>query len=516
MIRKQYKYSGDARKAIEKVAQIVSKVLGSTLGPAGRNYFLDAGITNDGRTIIEHLRFADECEDAVSVAFHEIARQQDKDAGDGTTTAMVFGAELTLDMLPKIGDLDVPVFGQKSSMEFARELEVEKDKAIAILKELSKPIENLEQLEQVAMTAMEDKEAAKIVAKALWEGGKDTYPVMKDGFNGKVEQSRIDGVEYPLSIATTSMFNQAGYAEHKNALVIVVNHAFEQYQEITPFMASLMQDKPKLGSLVIVGKQFSVPFVNAISEVRKRANLPIVLVSSPKLHNDTFADIAAYVDANMIDTHPKTGRKITELCAKDAGFVETVVARENTIQFIGGRGKEAVIPLPDNRMMTRVEHRVEEIRKAAEQESDPAERMHIEKRIAALLGGITTIFVDAKTAAEKYYLKLKVEDAMNSCRAALNGGMVTGGGKSYLEVAAGLGKDSLLYNALLSCGKRITDNNMGQELNLEGVHDAYLVAKGAIENAVSVVKTLITIEGIMVDKDKDLVDDLAQRLTGNE
>jgi len=201
----------------------------------------------------------------------------------------------------------------------------------------------------------------------------------------------------------------------------------------------------------------------------------------------------------------KTWRKkinIAEAKFSDAGFCKTFIAREKETTFIGGRGLESLVFGKET--LTKVGVRVKEIEKLKETEKDGKERDLMDKRISALLGGIATIYVDAKTVAERYYLKLKVEDAMNSCKGALNDGMVKGGGATLKEIADELGETSLLYNALLKPYDRIIQNNLGKEFDLKEVYDSYLVVKAAVANAVSVVKVLITIEGIIANKEKDV------------
>jgi len=309
----------------------------------------------------------------------------------------------------------------------------------------------------------------------------------------------------PFNIATTSMFNGVGKAEYSEIPILVANHCFEQYLEVAPFMLSMLQGKTKQNGLAIVAKQFSVPFINSVSDAVKRAGFPIILISG-NFHNDTFGDIAAFCDAKLIDTHPKTGVKITEAKFSDAGFCKTFIAREKETTFIGGRGLESLVYGKET--LTKVGVRVKEIEKLKETEKDGKERDLMDKRIAALLGGIATIYVDAKTAAERYYLKLKVEDAMNSCKGALNDGMVKGGGVTLKEIAEELkeeiGENFLLYNALRKPYDRIIQNNLGKEFDLEGVYDSFSVVKATVANAVSVVKVLITIEGIIADKEKDV------------
>ena len=508
-MKKEYKLGNEGREAIKNVARNVGDILGKTLGPAGRNYFLPSGITNDGRTIVSHIRFKDECEDSVSLAFHEMARQTDKDAGDGTTTTMVIGAQLAQDALDKIPDIDAPLGGDMSAMEILREIEADKNKVLELLKEKIIKIESLEDLKKVAYTSMENKAGADIVAETMWQAGKDTYPVLDNGFNEKIETNIVKGISLPFSIATQSMFNGVGKAEYGEIPVLVANHCFEQYLELAPFMMSMLQTKNRQNGLVILGKQFSIPFINSVSDAVKRAGFPILLLSG-NFHNDTFEDIAAFCDAKLIDTHPKGGRKISEAKFGDTGFVKTIVAREKEATFIGGRGLESLI-YEKEKTITRVGARVQEIEKLKEKESNEEERKQMDKRIASLLGGIATIYVDAKTAAERYYLKLKVEDAINSCKGALNEGMIRGGGITLKDIAEEM-PDSLLYNALKKPYERIIANNLGKEFDLDGVFDSYAAVKASVENAVSVCKVLCTIEGIIADKEKDLVDDLSEKL----
>src|SRR3990167_4057739 len=119
---KEYLYGQDAREAIRKVATTIGDTLGKTLGPAGRNYQIPEGITNDGRSILAHIRFPDECEDNVALAFHEVANKTDGEVGDGTTTVTVIATELIGIVIDKVPDLDTPIPGQTSVMEISRAL----------------------------------------------------------------------------------------------------------------------------------------------------------------------------------------------------------------------------------------------------------------------------------------------------------------------------------------------------------------------------------------------------------
>lgn len=510
MSKKDYKFGKDARDAITKVATTIGDTLGKTLGPAGRNYQTPEGITNDGRSILSHLRFDDECEDNVALAFHEVANKTDKEVGDGTTTATVLATELTKSLIEKVPDLDTPIPGQKSVMELSRELEIEKEKAIELLSKKVVPVESIEELERVAFTSMEDKEVAKIVAATIYKAGKDSFTALEEGFTGKLETNVQAGIELPVQVAAPFMFNKGREAVYEgNIPVLVANHLFEEYREITKYLETLLtftKDKNvNMPCIVIVGKQFSIPFVQAVSRVYQGSGgkINILLLSNSHLADELFEDAAAFTDAFYINTHPKSGRKITDAVFEFSGAISKVVATPKGAVFYGGRG--AIL---QDKPTTRVQSRILEITEQLKKETATDKRAAMERRIAEFQGGKATIYVDAKTAAEKYYLKLKVQDCMNSCKTALEGGMVRGGGLSLKEVAEELGTESLLYKALIAPYNRIQLNAGGSLEIGEDVMDSYLCAKAGIENAVSVIKTVLTIEGIIADRPESLVESL--------
>lgn len=506
MIRKEYKYGADAREAIIKVANSLNDTLGKTLGPAGRNYQTPEGITNDGRSILSHIRFADECEDNVALAFHEIANRQDTDAGDGTTTAVVIGTALAATLVAKIPDLDYPSPGQSSVMETSRLLEAEKDKAIALLEKKVVPVTTLEQLEQVALTSMEDVEAAKIVADVIFKAGAQSYTALEEGFNGTLETSVQAGIEMPLKL------NYGTTAEATDCPVLVVNHLFEDYRELYPITQGMVDymnaGKIKFSALVIVAKKFSIPFMQKIAEMNRVSPVKYICVSNEHLSDDIFEDIAAFVDAKYIDTHPKGGGKITDVRFTDCGTVTKFVANSKGAVFYGGKGTR----LDAKAETTRVNARIMQIQSVLTKETDAVKRKALERRIAEFSGGKATIYVDAKTAAERYYLKLKTQDCMNSCKTALEGGMVLGGGLSLKVVAEELGTDSILYGALTAPYLRIQRNAGGTLEIPDTVVDSYLCAKAGIENAVSVIKTVITLEGIISDHVPSMVESLKESI----
>lgn len=497
--KREYKYGNDAREAIKTVAHHIGDTLGKTLGPAGRNFQIPEGITNDGRSILAHIRFPDECDDNIALAFHEVANRTDQDVGDGTTTATVIATELIRTVIDEVPDLDTPIPGKKNVMELSRQLEEEKTRAVELLSKKVKPVTDLETLEKVAFTSMEDREAAKVVAQTIFQAGPHSFTALEEGFSGKIETNVQAGIEMPLKVAAPFMYNRGREAVYEgNIPVLVVNHVFEEYRELQNFLTTMLQIKEaSFPAIVIVAKQFSIPFVQAVARITQgsQGRVNMLLLSDPHFGDELFEDVAAFCDAKYLDTHPRGGRKISDIMFTHCGLVSKIVATPKGSVFYGGKGTQ----LNPTQETTRVQARIMQLRAELEKESSTDKRKTLERRIAEFSGGKATIYVDAKTAAEKYYVKLKVQDCMNSCKAALEGGMVRGGGIALLEVAEEMGNETLLYNALCSPYGRIQINAGGNLEIAEDVMDAFLVVKAGVENAVSVIKTAITIEGIIAE-----------------
>jgi chaperonin GroEL len=195
------------------------------------------------------------------------------------------------------------------------------------------------------------------------------------------------------------------------------------------------------------------------------------------------------------------------------GFAKKLIGKEKTAYFVGGRGTESIIMVPDVGPMKLVEERIKSLRDLLETKKDKFDKV-LNSRISQLAGGIAVIRVGAKSQAEKFYLKLKIEDARNSCLSALKYGVVPGGGLAYQKVAEELGPDALIYEALMEPAKRI-QKNFGRKFDVaKNIVDSFGVSKSSLVSAISVVKTLITMEGIIAEEDVTLVDQLNKKLIG--
>lgn len=512
MIKRKYadgsspKDTDQIRPMIKRVAFQIGQRIGNTLGPGGRNYMIPEGITNDGVSILREIQFEDERENDIATVFDELARRQDEDAGDGTTTATTLGTTLIPLVLEDVLDIETPVPGMKTVMDIKRQLEREAEEATTLLAQLSQPVTTKEDLRKVAHTAMEGHASATLIADTVFEIGFNSNIVVAEGFSGEVKADVVPGIHMPLRIETPAMFTNATRREtvYENALVIVANHVFEAYSDLGLFMQGMMgQVNAKVRPIVIIGKQFSIPFTAQVVSISRATKIPILLLTCQGLRDEEIKDIAEFTNARYIDTHPKEGQTADTIHFEDAGSTKKIVAGPKQTSFTGGDGIEA----------GRVTIRVKELQDLAAEEQNPNERAILIKRAAGLQGGVATIYVDAKTAVDRFYLKKKVEDCINSCKAALEYGTVDGGGLAYLAVAEQMPEDSYLRKALQSINHRVIKNAGGAlEIDPLQVRDAYYTQKCAIENAVAVVKILVTMEGVIVETDKDLAADLTKLL----
>jgi len=498
------KDTDQTRPMVIRVAEQIATRIGNTIGPGGRNYMTPDGITNDGVSILDHMRFSDEREDSIADAFQEVARRQDTDAGDGTTTATLLTCALTPLVLNDVSDINVPMPGGKTVMDIKKTLEEELTEALTHLETLKNEDVTLDELKKVAYTAMESHPSSDLIAETIFEVGYNSNTSIKEGFSGKVEATVVPGIHMPLKIETPSMYTNPTRKEATldNPVIIVANHVFEAVSDLSQFLSTMVANKEKPSPIVIIGKHFSVQFTAQIVAMSRQSGLRILLLNANGLRDDEFKDIAEYVDAKYYDTHPKEGDSITTMTYQDAGEAEQLIAGPVQTSLTGGRGI----------VSGRVSSRIADLQELASKEQIPLERDLLLRRAAGLDGGVATLYVDAKTAVDRYYLKKKVEDTVNSCKAAMEYGTLAGGGVALMGVAKEMDAESYLFQALQVIHDRVQKNAGGNLAIGDDVRDSYHTVKSALENAVAVVKILTTMEGVIADPDRSFVDDLNQKL----
>lgn len=538
----------DARNAIRNAVRIVGEAVSRTLGPYGRNGLIDRGRrdrsplnTNDGVSIAKSLRLdgkirigddvieCTEAEDRVAHTIIEAATRTDQQAGDGTTTATTLTRAIVETGLDKIPAEEIQVPGSRSMsvMAIAHQLEDEKQRAVSILKEMSEPVDTLEKLKDVAFTSLENREVADIVAEAVYTVGKDGFVTIEEGYEGKVEAETVKGMKIYGKVAATYMYtNDKRQSVYTNTPVLVTNATFATLAPLQKLFGEMQNsdEAKQFTGLVIMASKFEASALRQIYAIAQQTAqktqgatpFRILAVKVPSLTDEELEDVAAYLGAKFINTDSKIGGKVEKIRYSDLGFAEKLVAGEDETIIIGGKGTKLTDAeaINGDAPQTLVDARLAKLRDTFEVEHDEMFKNKLKRRIEILSGGVSVIRVGAQTDTEKAYLKLKVEDAMNACKCALQEGIVPGGGKALQAIAEQLGEDALLYSALCSPYERI-QYNAGGDLDIpDTVIDPTKVVRCALENAVSVAKQLITTEVIVVDKKRSLSDELTEMLAG--
>ena len=494
-------------EGVEKIDQLV----GGTIGPYGMNRIIHRKyrsplVTNDGVTIARHSYLNDEVRDIAAQTLVEIAMKTNDVAGDGTTTSIVIAAELIRSSMKKIAEENVPGADRLNPMMMARDIRKEARRAQELLKTQQVMVEDPK---DVIATSLENMEFAETLAGMFNEISKDGYVSVEDQWGTRygIETEVIKGMKFLGTYASPYLQTKEGSREAiwEDTLVFVTNHKIESGVQLEA-MYKEMKEAKKM-KLVIIGgfsentNPFSKEFIGMCGKVMMLAaeGKPVIqtlLVKAPSLTSEELKDVAVYSNAHFLD---KTlGEELKDARMHHLGEAKKIVVDEDEVNVIGGSGDPA--------------HRIAMIKEQAEIERDPMFKEKSLRRIASLDSSVGIIRVGAPTEQERTYLKYKIEDAVNAAKAALEEGVVKGGGLALKEVAEELGKDNILYDALMAPYKRIREN-AGFELDVpETVVDAYKVTRVALENACSAAGQLITCDGVVTERRQDFVDKLAKRL----
>lgn len=519
--------NNEARQAIKNAIKEVGEIVSATLGPSGQNVILDRArrdraplITNDGVSIADEIRMENECEDLVVQTIIETAKRTNDEAGDGTTTSITIAKQLVDDCFEKIGESDLNI-GNENPMEISNKLSKEAEIVVKELKEMTTPVDTLEKLKEVTFSAMESKEIGDIVAEAVWEVGKDGYTTQEDGYNGIMEKEIVQGMKiYAKYAAPFMVTNDKRQSVYTEAPILVSNITFNTLGQVQNLFADMAKVVPnKHNAIVIIGSKFEAQAIKQawgiFNQTKEKNPFRILLVKAPSLTDDELEDVAAYLDATFINGDTKIGMKTEDAKYKDLGFCKKIIVGDDETILMGGRGldKNMMANEPDVEIINRVQARLAVIKEHLKVEVDEVYKKKMERRIGILSGGIAIIKVGAKTDTERSYLRLKVEDAINSAKASLQEGVVKGGGLALKEIGE-KHPDFMVANALRAPYDQIQKNAGGDFKIEDGIVDPVKVTRAAFENAISVARILITTNTIIAEKRESMVEQLKE-LTQN-
>ncbi|MCI4139196.1 chaperonin GroEL [Bacillus vallismortis] len=522
---KDIKFSEEARRAMLRGVDALADAVKVTLGPKGRNVVLEKKfgsplITNDGVTIAKEIELEDAFENMGAKLVAEVASKTNDVAGDGTTTATVLAQAMIREGLKNVTAGANPV-GVRKGMEQAVNV------AIDNLKEISKPIEGKESIAQVAAISAADEEVGSLIAEAMERVGNDGVITIEESKGFTTELEVVEGMQFDRGYASPYMVTDSDKMEAvlDNPYILITDKKITNIQEILPVLEQVVQQgKP----LLLIAEDVEGEALATLVVNKLRGTFNAVAVKAPGFGDRRKAmleDIAVLTGGEVITEDLGLDLKSTEITQLGRAS-KVVVTKENTT-IVEGSGES-----------DKISARVTQIRAQVEETTSEFDREKLQERLAKLAGGVAVIKVGAATETELKERKLRIEDALNSTRAAVEEGIVSGGGTAlvnvYNKVAAVEAEGDaqtginivlraleepirqIAHNAGLEGSvivERLKNEEIGVGFNAatgewvnmieKGIVDPTKVTRSALQNAASVAAMLLTTEAVVADKPEE-------------
>jgi chaperonin GroEL len=427
---KKILYNEEARKALKNGVDAVANVVKITIGPRGRNVVLDKGygsptITNDGVSIAKDIVLKDKFENLGAEIVKEVASKTNDIAGDGTTTATVLIQSIVNEGMRET-NMGVNAMGLRSGIESAS-----KD-VVTILKKIATPIKTDDEIRQVATISAESTELGTIIADTIKKVGKDGVVTVEESQSIDLESEIVEGIEFDKGYISSYMITNAERmeAEFNDPAILITDKKISTIKEILPMLEQLAKTGKK--DLVIIADDVDGEALATFVVNKLRGTFNVLAIKAPGYGDskkDILEDIAVTVGAKVITE--SVGLKFENADINTLGKARKVISKKDSTVIVGGKGKKSDI-----------ESRINQLRKQKNNIDSKYDLEKIEERIAKLSGGVAVIRVGAATETEMKYLKLKIEDAVNATKAAIEEGIVSGGGVALIR--AGFEVEKLL------------------------------------------------------------------------
>jgi chaperonin GroEL len=519
-------FGKEAREKILKAINLCYDAVAPSLGPEGgaalmyRTYARGPRIVDDGATIIRVLEPKDEFEKIALETFRESVEKTNEKAGDGTATTTVIAATLARDIFAKLDGSTIGG-GSMGVRKLSAKLKEEAKVVIEKIKERSKKTETLEELQSIARIAVADPELGNVIGEMAWAVGADGFLDVVEGYKGDIEREIIKGMRFPAKIPAKGFINHPQRFEMiaKDVAVVITNFTLDNPKAMSKWLNPILAKNPKIvifapdfSSSVLTDLYVAVYNTDPKAGVRvRRGELDIYPIKCPSLRTEQFEDLAVVTDASFFNK--ERGMKLENIEEKDLGFAEKIIikdveAREDAI-IIGGRGSvDREVKVGNNFMptMSKVAAHLETLKGQLEETRQDAYKKLLQRRIASVSSAVGIIRVGAISSAELLPKKLKIEDAVYACKAALQEGHVRGGGLCLKEIADEL-PENMLTHALRSPHEVIKENCEGELSIDDTIIDPAKVVRLAVEHAVSVVSSLITVKMLIPEqRDRSVVE----------
>ena len=521
---KDIKFGEDARKSILEGVNKLADTVKVTIGPKGRNVVLDKSfgaplITNDGVTIAKEIELEDPYENVGARLVKEVSTKTNDVAGDGTTTATLLAQTLIREGVKNVAAGGDP-------MAIKRGMDKAVNEAVEGLKEISSTVNGKEDIARVASISANNKEIGSLIAEAMEKVSKDGVITIEESKTANTELNVVEGMQFDKGYISPYMVTDTEKMEAivDNPYILITDKKISNIQEILPLLESLMQQS---GKLVIIADDIEGEALSTLILNKLRGVLNVVAVKAPGYgdrRKEMLEDIAILTGGEVITSD--LGLELKDTTIEQLGRAKQIkVQKENTI-IVDGSGDKS-----------KISARVAQIRKQIEETTSEYDKENLQERLAKIAGGVAVIGVGAATEVEMKEKKLRIEDALSATKAAVEEGIVAGGGTAYVNVIPRVQKlldkvdedeklgVKIILKALEEPVKQIA-TNAGLEgsvildkvkespvgvgfdalnekyvdMKKEGIVDPTKVTRSALQNAASVASMVLTTESVVTNK----------------
>ncbi|MFZ7236031.1 chaperonin GroEL [Avibacterium gallinarum] len=539
MAAKDVKFGNDARVKMLNGVNILADAVKVTLGPKGRNVILDKAfgaptITKDGVSVAREIELEDKFENMGAQMVKEVASKANDAAGDGTTTATVLAQAIVNEGLKAVA-------AGMNPMDLKRGIDKAVSAVVAELKALSKPCESSKEIEQVGtISANSDNVVGKLIAEAMEKVGKEGVITVEDGTGLEDELAVVEGMQFDRGYLSPYFINkpEAATVEFDNPFILLVDKKISNIRELLPVLEAVAKaGKP----LLIIAEDVEGEALATLVVNTMRGIVKVAAVKAPGFGDRRKAmlqDIAILTAGTVISE--EIGMELEKATLEDLGQAKRVVINKDNTTIIDGVGEEA-----------QIKGRVAQIRQQIEESTSDYDKEKLQERVAKLAGGVAVIKVGAATEVEMKEKKDRVEDALHATRAAVEEGIVAGGGVALIraatKVAASLKGDNEEQNVGIKLALRAMEaplrqivTNAGEEASVVasavksgegnfgynagseqygdmiemGILDPTKVTRSALQFAASIAGLMITTEAMVTEIPKEDKADLGAGMGG--
>ena len=525
---KEIKYGSEARTALEKGVNQLADTVKVTLGPKGRNVVLDKSfgaplITNDGVTIAKEIELEDGFENMGAQLIREVASKTNDVAGDGTTTATVLAQAMVHEGMKNLEAGANPIVLRKGMKKAT-------DNAVEAIRAMSSKVNGKEQIARVAAVSSGDEEVGQMVADAMEKVSNDGVITIEESKTMQTELDLVEGMQFDRGYISAYMATDMEKMEAilDDPYILITDKKISNIQDILPVLEQIVQSGARL---LIIAEDIEGEALTTLIVNKLRGTFNVVAVKAPGYgdrRKEMLQDIAILTGGQVISE--ELGFDLKETTMDQLGGAKSVkVQKENTVIVDGCGDKKAI------------EDRIAQIKKAIEETTSEFDKEKLQERLAKLAGGVAVIRVGAATETEMKEAKLRMEDALNATRAAVEEGIIAGGGSAYIHASKEVAKlteelegdektgakiilkaleaplhqiaaNAGLEGAVIVNKVRESDPGVGFDAYAEeyvdmvskGILDPAKVTRSALQNATSVASTLLTTESVVATIKEDV------------